>query len=439
MTRNASQESPAHHLSRAEARAVRVAAQGLPLEAGEPARPGDLLATIERTGFLRTLGGVDVYLAARARVPGLTAARLDEALLRGEVRVVPAVRGCIYLVSARHAPLALALAARLSASRNAREAEKAGIAPGELEELGQAVVEALERGGDDASEAGGMTTDALRRALPDGAVRSLGDRGKKLGLSSTLPPALRALELDGRIERIPATGRLDTERYLWGPARKSPVEPASVPADSDGLDAAVGEIFFRAAGVATRRDLAAWVGLNQGEAKRVVERLDLVPVAVEDLDETAYCHPDHRHLVASPPAPDAAAVSLLPFADGLVDLHGGPAAMVEPAHHGVEVPVWGRGKGSTLGDARHVSLRSVVAGGRIAGFWEYHPDDEVVVTGVFDPPPPADRAAFAAALDAAAADTGRFLREELGNGRSFSLDTDDHLRRRAEDLRSGSL
>jgi len=52
-------------------------------------------------------------------------------------------------------------------------------------------------------------------------VRSLGEKGKKLGLSSTLPPALRTLEFEGRIERTLEGGRLDSERYLWRlPARE---------------------------------------------------------------------------------------------------------------------------------------------------------------------------------------------------------------------------
>jgi hypothetical protein len=39
-------------------------------------------------------------------------------------------------------------------------------------------------------------------------------------------------------------------------------------------------------------------------------------------------------------------------------------------------------------------------------------------------------------IDAAAAATGRFLADEIGHGRTFSLDTDDYLRQRVAWLRS---
>ena len=42
---------------------------------------------------------------------------------------------------------------------------------------------------------GPLSTDALRKSLPGGTVRSLGEKGKKVGISSTLPPAVRHLKL----------------------------------------------------------------------------------------------------------------------------------------------------------------------------------------------------------------------------------------------------
>src|SRR5262249_52425727 len=73
-----------------------------------PGPPDDVVA---RPGWLRTLGGVDVYLAARARVPGLPRGALDALVADSRLRVIPAVRGCVYLVPADHVPLALAVAA----------------------------------------------------------------------------------------------------------------------------------------------------------------------------------------------------------------------------------------------------------------------------------------------------------------------------------------
>src|SRR5438067_12390583 len=59
---------------------------------------GSIAQVIASSGWLRTLGGADVYIAARARRPAMARAELDAAVTAGDLRVVPAARGCIYLV-----------------------------------------------------------------------------------------------------------------------------------------------------------------------------------------------------------------------------------------------------------------------------------------------------------------------------------------------------
>lgn len=406
--------TPAYTLTPRHARQVMLAAQGL------PAAPGaDLLPTLERTGFVRTLGGVDVYLAARARVPGMTRADLDAAVAANRVQVVPAARGCIYLVPRRHVAAALRFADLRTRARAKREHEKAGIRPGELDDVGAAVVETL-------GAQGPLTTSALRAALPDGTARSLGAPGKKVGISSTLPPALRQLEFAGRLERTLEAGRLDTERYLWRVPTVNPFDESPVPEDVAELNARIGEVFFRAAGLATVKQFAAWAGIPQRDAKAALERLDVLPLALEN-DKDLYFALEELRDALEDDAPAPAGVALLPFEDNLVALHGGPAVLTDPAHHGIEVPVWGRGKGTTVGDAKHSALRSVVAGGELAGFWEFDPDAEEVAVACFA----AVDGALGERLADAAADTGRFLARDLGHGKSFSLDTDDDLRKRA--------
>src|SRR5919106_4431031 len=138
---------PALRLSLAEARKVFIAAQGLPAPSGR-----SIVSALEETGFVRTLGGVDVYLAVRARVPGMRRADLDGTVAAGEAQVVPAVRGCMYLVPRRDVPLALRVASLLNRSRDEREHQKAGIRPGEVEAAGQAALQVL-------GERGPLTTD----------------------------------------------------------------------------------------------------------------------------------------------------------------------------------------------------------------------------------------------------------------------------------------
>ena len=405
-------------VSLAQARGLAVAAQGFP-----PVPGRSIVQVLEETGFVRTLGGSDVYLAVRARVPGMRREELEGVVEAHEAQIVPAVRGCMYLVPRRDVPLALRMADVVSRSRHERDQEKAGIRPGEVEEVGRAVLQALR-------ESGPLTTDALRKALPPGTVRSLGDAGKKVGLSSPLPPALRMLEFDGHVERTLEGRRLDSERYRWRAAASSPFAGVQVPADPVDLFAGMARIFFRAAGLGTQKDFAGWAGISQRDAKAAVERAGVLPVTVDGEDEVHYLLEERRDLPEAS-ADAVSAVAFLPFEDNLVHLHGGPARVVDEAHHAMPVPVWGSSETTTIGEARHMSLRSVVAEGKVSGFWEYDPDAREVVYRGFD----GLSAATRKKLDAAALDLSHFLADEIGHGRSFTLDTDEELRKRSARIR----
>ncbi len=409
---------PAFRLTLEEARKVFVTAQGFP---AQPERP--IAAVLEETGFVRTLGGVDVYLAVRARVSRMRRADLDEVVAAGEAQIIPAVRGCMYLVPRRDVPLSLRVAEMLTRSRDEREHAKVGIRPGELEEIGAAVLQTL-------GERGPLTTDALRKALPEGTVRSLGDIGKKVGVSSPLPAAVRRLEFSGRVARAVESGRLDSERYLWRILERSPFDGVKLSDDPIDLYAGLARIFFHSAGLGTQKDFAAWAGIPQRDAKAAMERADVLPVAVDHLPDLFYLLHERRALLDSSWG-TSQPIALLSFEDNLVALHGGPALLVDKAHHATPVPELATDKIVPLGEAKHMTLRSIMAEGKIAGFWEYDPDARTVVTAGF--------AGFSKAtharLDAAAEDVAHFLSEDLGHGRSFSLDTDDDLRARSAQVR----
>jgi hypothetical protein len=386
-----------------------------------PRRERSIAAIVEDHGFVRTLGGTEVYLAVRARRPALTRKELEDATARGDVRVATAVRGCMYLVSGRDFRIALAIAESLSRPRAQRERERAGIEKGELEKLGEKVVKLI-------AKSGPLSTDALRKQLPAGSVRSLGEVGKKLGVSSTLPPALRLLEFDDRIERALETGRLDTERYVW---RIADTIADAAPSEPEALHARLAELFFGWAGVATKADFAEWCGIGKGEAAKAIERAGLVDVAVEGNDAPCHAVASALHNVDDTVGATRETVALLPFEDNVLALRSGPRVWVDAAHHAVDVPIWGSSGTAKLGDARHLSLRSIVAEGAVAGFWEYDPDAKAVVTGVFAHADATTRDRIGEEAERVA----MFLRDELGHGRSFSLDTDDALRERAAFVR----
>jgi hypothetical protein len=407
---------PALRLTRDQARRAFVAAQGL-----APAPGRSPVGVLEETGFVRTLGGVDVYIALRARVPEMRREDLDSVVAAHQAQVVPAARGCMYLVPRRHVPISLRVAGLLSRARDDRDQEKAGIRPGEVEEIAKAALETLR-------ERGPLTTDGLRKALPAGTVRSLGEQGKKVGVSSPLPGALRRLEFEGLVERTLENRRLDSERYLWRAAAVSPFDGVQLSDDPLELYAGMARLFFHAAGLATQKNFAGWIGIAQRDAKAAIERLGLLPVEIEGSSDLHYLPEDRRDLLE---VSGADGVALLSFEDNLIHLHGGPAFLVDEEHHGSQVPSWGMGRPSTLGEAKHLSLRLFVAEGRIAGFWEYDPDTHEIVVRPFGPLSRKTRAK----VDEAAVDLARFLTGDLGHGRSFSLDTDEELRKRSAKVR----
>jgi len=377
---------------------------------------------VARTGWLRTLGGADVYIAARARRPSLTRAELDSSVSSHALRVLPAARSCMYLVPQEHAAIALGFADGLWRRRTDRELHRAGSSWKEVHEIGREIAALLGKGP--------LSTDAVRRGLPPGTVRSLGDAGKKLGLASPLPVALRDLELKGVIERTLDQGRLDSERYVWRSATSTPIDASHrVRSDVELTDEIVA-IFFSQMGPATMMDFSEWAGISRRHAAEAIARVGLIPIAVDGYADVAYIDEAGLPLL-SQPATFGDRVSFLSFEDNYIIHHGGPASFCDARHHEIEVASWGSSRPMPLGQAKHLSTRTFLLGDRIAGFWEFDAEAQEIVTHLFDghPRDVIDH------VDSCATSFARFLFEDIGHGRSFSLDTDDSVRERAHALR----
>jgi Winged helix DNA-binding domain len=371
---------------------------------------GPLAALLGDSGWLRTLGGTDVYIAARARRPGMKRAELDAAVAAGDLRVHPAVRGCIYLVPSSAVPDLLALNAEAWRAQTEKDLAKIGKTIAVVEALAPAVLATLTEP---------MTPDAIRKAFP-GDIPSFGDAGKKVGLSSPLPLALRLLEFAGKIERSLDGGKLDSERYLW---RKTAGKLGEAARDHDQRVANVVDAFLGFAGPATLAQLSAWSGRAQRDLKAAMAKLDAVAVEVEGLGE-AYVRPADQK--AKPPAPRG--IALVAFEDNYLVNHG-LAVVTDPKHHALEADIWGSDKGpEALGKASHVLSRTILIDGLIAGFWEVDPRTAGAVWHTFDPAPKA----LARELDERTADTAKFLLDELGHAKVFTLDTMDDVQKRAD-------
>jgi hypothetical protein len=389
-----------------QARAIWLACQGLAAPLG-----GAPAALVERTGWLRTLGGAEGYLALLARAPGMSLATMDAALQADDLQVLPAARACMYVLPRAHAALGLRVAASLSRKRLLRDFEKVEVPPAEQTAVQAAVLDVL--------AAGPRSTDALRAALPAGTIRSLGELGKKHGISSTLPAALRLLELDGRIHRRPVT-RIDSERYAWHLPTGDIFAGAPAESDAVGLAEALLRVFLAQFGPATLDEFVEWSGMAKREARAGAERVAAQTVAIESLG-AALVLPGT--LPPTPPEPDPDHVVFLASLDNYVVVRAGARLLADAEHHTRPIGTFGT-RGQTLGEARMADSRFVVRGGRLVGLWEYDPDTKHVVWGCWNPRD------THASMAAHAQRVGAFLREQLGHGLVFSLDSVGEQRKR---------
>jgi hypothetical protein len=181
-----------------------------------PPRGGVTVAeVVERGGWIPSAGGTGPYLAMRARIPSITRQDVDDAVfVRMDVLELPAVRDTAFLAPRADAGLALAAGRRTLAER----LRKLPVDRHVIESLGAKILNVI---GD-----GVFTTDQLRRALPPGSIEDLGDAGKRLGITSTLPAALKLLHAEGKVLRTNAEGRLDGKTHLY---RRWPKEIPTTP------------------------------------------------------------------------------------------------------------------------------------------------------------------------------------------------------------------
>ena len=301
------------------------------------------------------------------RPEAATKLSIDAALASGELRVVPGVRGCIWLVPRQDHSLCLRVSAEQARKRTLRELDQLGVPEADLQDLGQQVLQAL--------EGGPLSPKELREVLPEGAVSSLGAAGKKKGHNTTLPAAIRLLEWEGRVARYQEV--LDTERYLWGLPRDAPLELGVSPTEVEEQARELALRFFSWAGPASIAEFVTWSGLGKRVARKAVQGLDLVEVQVEDLDEPRWA------FEAALDRREPTGWALLPAQDNLISLRASPAMLAELAFHEVELQAMGRSRTVPLREARWMFHRCVTRDGELVGLWDWDEDSGELLVGGF--------------------------------------------------------
>lgn len=370
--------------------------------------PADAL---EAAGWVRTVGGANPYLALHAR-GGFTRETVDAALADGEIHELPSARGCTYLIPRSEYALALTVSQGFAESAAIATAKKyLGVTDSELDTLMTSVVDAL--------GAGPLDPRELRTALGD-TVRNLGAEGKKRGQTTTLPLALGRLQSFGEIRRIPTDGRLDQERYRYARWDSSPL--SGVRLDRDAAFVELARRFFDWIGPAAPAHFQWFSGLGVGATKKTLAELDLVPIEPEsplliqqaDLDAFRNFRPYE--------APEYAFVGSM---DGLIHLRRDLAATIDPEDR--DRPVLGEKTVTCAGGLSDLPSHGIFDRGRLVGLWEFDPDAAQIEWHSFTDPDPA----FNSCLERARA----FVAGDLGDARSFSLDSPAGRRPRLSALR----
>lgn len=359
--------------------------------------PASVLA---RTGWSRSVGGAGPYLTLFSRA-GTSREAADAAVANLDIYELPSARGCTYVVPAEDFALALKVGQPASEVPLITAKKYCGVTDQEFDTLCEAVLNA-------ARADRPLSPDQLKEAC-GGAVRNLGDAGKKRGLSTTLPLALGYLQAYGEIRRVPVNGRLDQQRYAYTRWDPNPLKGFSL-----SYEEALTELarrYFGWIGPATLQDFQWFSGLGVAAAKAATAPLGLVPI---DAGEPFLVLPEDQERYAAFAIPQEPQFTLVSSVDGLILLRRDLGALVSDSDR--ENPVYAeKGGTASVGGLTDAPCHAIVDRGRLIGFWEYDPEQQQLVWMTFADPP--------AGLREAVARMEAFAREQLGDVRSFSLDT----------------
>jgi winged helix DNA-binding protein len=350
---------------------------------------------LERTGWVRGLGGVGTYLALHARAE-ISRESVDGAVAKLQIHELPAARGCTYIVPAGDFALALRAGEPFEGAEM-KTALKLGVTEKEIAKLCGAVLKALEKTP--------LDPDGIREAVGS-ASRSLGEEGKKKGMTTTLPTALGKLQAAGEIRRVSTNGRLDQQRYrytLWHP---NPLAKFKMTPEEINIELA--RRFFSWTGPATLTEFQTFLGSSVKAAKAAMEALKIETVEADWL-----MLPADRDAFESFKIPKQAHYVLVSSIDGLSLFRREFKNLIAEADWNREAyGDKGLTKLSALGD---LHSHGIFDRGRLVGLWEFDPEANSMVWASFIPKNQD--------LEKAVARTEEFVHTQLGDARGYSLDS----------------
>jgi hypothetical protein len=351
---------------------------------------------LAETGWARSVGGVGPYLTLFSR-GGISREAADAAVAKLEIHELPAARGCTYVVPS--SDFALALAAGSTVDGEMKIASKLGVTDKEIDKLCDAVMKALGKTP--------LDPDEIRSATGN-ASRSLGEEGKKKGLTTTLPLALGKLQAIGEIRRVPVNGRLDQQRYKYSAWRPNPLHGFHMAPEEISVELA--RHYFRWIGPATLGEFQWFSALGVKAAKAAIEPLKLEPLSKED---PRMMLPGDREKFETFQIPKQAQYALVSCLDGLSLLRRDLKGLLDSTD--LNRPVYAKKGHVRVGEVADLPSHGIFDRGRLVGLWEYDTATNSIAWTAFIPKNKD--------LAKAVAETEAYVRDQLGDARSFSLDS----------------
>jgi hypothetical protein len=326
---------------------------------------------------------------------GIRREAADAAVARLEIHELPSARNCTYVLPASDFALGLQVGQSM-AEAEMKTAAKLGVTEKEVAKLCEKVVAALARGP--------LDPDQLKEAT-GGAVRNLGEEGKKKGITTTLPLALSRLQAHGDIRRVPVNGRLDQQRYRYVAWAPNPLTGRRLPDDEAWTELA--RRYFRWTGPATLAEFQWFAGISGKVAKAAAEPLGLK--AVDD----RWLLPEDVEDFESLKAPKDPMYSLVGSLDSIAALRRDVKTLLDAGDFEREV-IAEKGK-RAISAFSDLPDHAIIDRGRLVGLWEFDPETQSIAWMSF--------VKKSKPLEAAVRAAEAFVREDLGDARSFSLDS----------------
>ena len=372
----------------------------------ETKSPADVL---ERAGWARSVAGSGPYLIFFSRA-GVSRESVDAAVADQAINELPSARACTYVLPASDFALGLRVAQEFSGGELVLSC-KLGVTEAEIKKLCAAILDALGNGP--------LSPDEIRDATGK-ASRNLGPEGAQKGLTTTLPVALGKLQVEGKIRRVPINGRLDQQRYRYALWKPSPLNKFTLSAAESFTELA--RRYFRWIGPAAVAEFQWFSALGVKAAKAAVEPLELVPVEPGS-DRLMFA--DDRDQFAQFKSPTKPIYALVSCMDSMFLLRRGLSELQTP--QAAKAKAYDEKGVVELSGLSDLCSNAILERGTIVGLWEYDPEAGSIVWmtfGTSDKP-----------LREAVDRTEAYIREQLGDARSFSLDSPKSRVPRIEVLR----